>query len=487
MRYWLVFHVYVEGVAGTGPDALRQLSVAMASRYGLPAEELHARLARGRFRVKANVDHATANLYARDLEAIGARVRIEDAHLATTARDPRAKVPSDRQVLKTPSGIRISPAIIPRSATSLPPQPASRPASSSLPPRPEPRPSLSTLPPQPTARPTRPSLPPHVASRPSMPALPAHVPSRPSPPSLPAHAASRPVQSTLGIAVDTSSGIEPDASMDLGALDRSGLLSLATLDNEPAPAAPRSVTPPDGGLAQDVAPGSPGPASPPSTDPLRRPELPRSTGALRRADEPSLDVFAPPDAEDASFVVELADDEQAYRARKRMSSPRMLASDPTAGGPATGATSTIAAEPPTRSGPPTTPRLGLARQDVPAPPAATTALASEHRLLVSPRVRFAAGVLLAVVLGFVPAHVVASIREDRAFRAIDAGVLAVQDAADSKQSYDALDAMRAAQLDAKQSAHRRIALTSMLIWAVAGAAVAFVWFRRMPRDLPRGS
>src|SRR5207253_669439 len=85
----IVFHVYVDGVTGTAPDAARELSETMSARYGLPAAELHARLSRGRFRVKANVDQATAHAYARALEAIGARVCIEPAQhtgrLATSA------------------------------------------------------------------------------------------------------------------------------------------------------------------------------------------------------------------------------------------------------------------------------------------------------------------------------------------------------------------------------------------------------------------
>ena len=107
-------------------------------------------------------------------------------------------------------------------------------------------------------------------------------------------------------------------------------------------------------------------------------------------------------------------------------------------------------------------------------------LATQAYVVRSPRARFAAGVLLAIVFGFVPAHIVASQREDQAYRPIDARVIATQAAVDSQASYDALDAFRAQQLDAKRDARTKIALTAMLVWAAAGSVLAYVWFRRVP-------
>jgi hypothetical protein len=57
-----MFHVYVEGAVDPSPDALKKLAEIMASRYGLPIADVTARLAKGRFRVKANVDRATADV-----------------------------------------------------------------------------------------------------------------------------------------------------------------------------------------------------------------------------------------------------------------------------------------------------------------------------------------------------------------------------------------------------------------------------------------
>ena len=134
---------------------------------------------------------------------------------------------------------------------------------------------------------------------------------------------------------------------------------------------------------------------------------------------------------------------------------------------------------PGASNPPTSPVLAPTPRRAPAP-TPRTRLATHVQLAASPRARFAVGVVLAIVLGFIPAHIVASLREDSAFRPIDARVTAAQAAVDSRASYDALDAIRAEQLDAKRGARNTIALTSLMIWALSGGAIAFVWFRRRP-------
>ena len=603
-----MFHVYVEGVTGTAPDAVRALSDAMAERYGLPAGELYARLAKGRFRVKANVDLATADTYARDLEAIGARVRVEPAApgsssapitaavrtspaivqrsisatpagvqppavrpaqpplsvlqtppaeptqtssssgsqlqsaVAPEARDRLQSTqsalppePRDRPQLmptlsmlppqpsrptlsslppppsdRTPSPASALPPAQPRSRpqlSSLPPQPELRPALSVLPPQPEARPAHSTLPPQPVARPTRPSLPPQPASRPTTGPLPAHlasratrrslppeIASRPTTGPLPAHLASRPASSSLPpvVAARPTRPALPSTSADwvrdddvrasddlgsLGALDGSGLLSLSALDGgspEPAGVAPSAFEPPP------VSSGS---------------GLARAVAQPARSMAEPVDPFAPPGGEAAEATVELADDELAHRARKRLSTPPAVAEAapaelvgagrPTASDPSARRSRPPSSEPPVRwSLPPTAsaaprPAAPVAPHADPAP--ATWSSAQLARLAV-PRVRLAAGVLLAVLLGFVPAAIVASIREDHAFRAIDAKVTAIQTAVDSDDSYDALDAFRAEQLRDKRSARQRIALASMLIWAAAGGGLAYAWFKRVPWD-----
>jgi hypothetical protein len=627
-----VFHVYVEGVTGAAPDAMHALAEAMARRYGLPAGELLARLSRGRFRVKANVDQATADTYARDLESIGARVRIEaaDPSAAATSSPPsgtRTVAPADRAPPRrtSPAGIQRAtqptgaprpvpsppsaspappaaapprpvpsppaagpprpvpapPSAVPAPSAGAPPRTPSvlppaqprppRPALAAVPPEPELQPAgaqlpapveddpparahRSSLPPQPAramtgplpahvpSRPQTSSLPPQVASRPTTGPLPAHVPSRAQTPSLPPQPAGRTTRSSLPIPVLTDDDLAADdAQGSLGALDRGGLLSLASLDGQPdeAPSAARD----------QVLPASIGPARERAVGTPERPQAP-----LARPTDLPVDLFAPPGGAEADFIVELADDERERQDRKRNSTPPAMAAErgapstppgltagrgsPSApstaagrgapltadrpGSPSTaagrgapptaarpGSPSTAAGrgtpsappgrtsdEPATRSSAPIlearrTPLLGddpSSRSATPSRPpgdgepgTAAGAMFSMARL-AAPRARFLAGVLLAILLGFLPAHLIASLRERSADRAIDRVVTTAQISADTPDSYDALDGLRAAQLLEKRHAHHMIALTSLLIWAAAGGGLAYLWFRRVPWD-----
>jgi hypothetical protein len=104
-------------------------------------------------------------------------------------------------------------------------------------------------------------------------------------------------------------------------------------------------------------------------------------------------------------------------------------------------------------------------------------LANPMHRLAAPRTRLAVGVVLAIVLGFLPADIISTMRERAMQHEIDGKVLAAQAAADTPDRYAALEAFRAEQLAAKRSQHRTIALTALLIWAAAGGAVGYAWFR----------
>jgi hypothetical protein len=394
----------------------------------------------------------------------------------------------------------------------LPPQSEARSARSSLPPQSEARAQTSSLPPPVASRPTRSQLPPQPQARPASTVL---------PPDGPAVGATGPIRT-------------------LGALDHSGVLSLATLDDEPAPA-PVS----DGMLPASMGPAAPRPARP-----------------ARARNEP-LDPFAPPDAATEEPLLQLASDDRPHRASTRASTPpavadasaqrstpsqppagssqratpsqpaggsagwssqpaagssqRPASSQPSAGalpGPApsqppgesAGWSSQLAGGPsqrPTPSQPagesagwsspaasssspageswPRAPDAGRSGAGIAAAPVGLAgALATRVPALASPRVRFAAGVALAIALGFLPAQLAAGMRERSAFGAIDARIAAVQATADTPDSYAALDAFRAEQLDAKHRARRGIVVTSLLIWAAAGGALAYAWFRGLP-------
>lgn len=260
-----MFHLYVVGVTESGPDAVRRLSEAMAARYGLPAQDLHARMLVGPVRVKSNIDRETADRYAHDLESIGARVELEEI---------------------------------------------------------------------------------------------------------------------VAVRLDSEKFVPLDDSR-----------------------------------------------------------------------------FAPPEDDDPNAALELAPVERARRPPVLvMEESRPLALQVTA--------------------PPV-----LSRTVWPVPPgAASEPVPAPRHLVARPRVRFAVGIALAIVLGFVPAHIVASLREDAAYRPIDAQVIAAQAAVDSQASYRALDALRADKLAAKRSARIGILLTTLAVWAAAGGVVAYIWFKRVPWD-----
>jgi hypothetical protein len=220
-----------------------------------------------------------------------------------------------------------------------------------------------------------------------------------------------------------------------------------------------------------------------------------SAGAkVGRAADAPLDLFAPPHTELDDALVELAEDELEWT-RKRMTAPPGTPPDPglspspapasavqlaeAVGGTSGLATSSLlrsASPPPSSSISPVLPPTPHRAPQV----APRIRLATQAYVVRSPRARFAAGVLLAIVLGFVPAHIVASLREDQEYRLIDARVIATQTAVDSQASYDALDAFRTGQLGAKRGARNTIALTALLIWAATGSVIAYVWFRRVP-------
>ena len=407
------FHVYVEGAVDASPDGVRKLAQAISQRYGLPASELMSRLAAGRFRVKANVDKVTAEAYVRALSEVGARVAIEEA-LERAQSDVSGRSVSSSTPPMNLRGSTTPPSTKPSTTT----PPASRTSTPAL----GQRSGVSSLPP--ANRTSSPAL--GVPQRSGATALP------PSPP----RTTTPPMQSGLSAAF---SGGRAQSESGFDALG-GGALSLASVDgaaDEPAPSGGAFGPPPEP-MAVTLAPE---PAKAPA------PGTPKSA---------PLDLFAPPDAEEAEAKVELAADEVEHRA-KRMSTPP-------AGVPASSPAASV----------PNTPAMRRNNPSIQPPPAAS-ALAAEM-----PRGRFAAGILLSIILGFVPAHLIASARETKAFATIDATITATQNAVEDEDGYRALDGFRDAQLAKKKSAQRTIAWQSMLIWAAVGAAAAYVYFRRIP-------
>ncbi|MDB4962365.1 MAG: hypothetical protein JWP01_2364 [Myxococcales bacterium] len=481
------FHVYVEGPVDRTPEGIERLAVAISQKYGLPVADLIKRMTAGRFRVKANIDAATADAYARALEEVGARVRVEDATptqpslpvvppqaepARAPAPPPRAKTPSMPGDKPTRSGrYSVSPPLSSaRTAMTPPPGAVAPPPARSKTPSasgPAPREShaSSALMPQRAAASVSPTAEldpfgPPGAGRPSSSSLPPSNAARSGGTSLPpANAPKSNAQFQSGLSAAYSQ--EVPIPSDLGALGGDAL-SLSSLDGDDAEAG----TP--GGFAPspDLMAASIGPAP----EPVSSIRISTPKPGAAKPKEAALDLFAPPDADEAQQQVSLmVDDERP----KRMSTP-----------PPPAATNA-----PARSAAVTSPPLSATpamRKQTAAQPAPTS-MGGGVSAPELHRARFAAGVVISILLGFVPAHLIAASREASAFQKIDAALIATQTAADTPEIYETLDAFRAQQIARKQDERRSIAITSMLIWAVVAAGLGYVWFRRIPWDRFGGS
>lgn len=370
-----MFHVFVEGATDDSPAGLSRLAQAMSAHYGIAAADLLTRLSKGRFRVKGNIDRATADSYVRDLTRLGARCTIEEAQ------------PTQRL---TPT-------------------------------------------PFPAMQPPAPAAPPQRTSSPAI--------------------GGGQYQSGLAAAF---SGEQPVAS--LGALESENFaLSLASVDGADDRSGPVSATafapPADTGMSASIGP----PAAKPKTDKVAK---------GRPKDEP-LDMFAPPDAEEAALAVDIADDEKEFTARKRASTP-----------PANVAVAPAEpSQPVPRASTPAMRRSAPSIQPATMPVAA--APAAKKGLLANSNARFIAGVALSLGLGFVPAHFIGKMREDSAFEAIDRKVIGAQQLAETPEQYALLDKLRADQLAKKYSERRNAAIIAILVWAAVAGGLAFVWFKKI--------
>ena len=294
-------------------------------------------------------------------------------------------------------------------------------------------------------------------------AAPVQPPSSPPARAATAPPASPPVQEyQSGLAAALSNS----AQADLGALSEGWAMSLATLDGEddsPPPAAsvdapgfaPANFGPPEDAepalqLAINIRPGKPAPAQ------ARRPAPPPSSPP---ADTPSL----------GSAV-------------KGITVPGGLEHANT-GTPDADLSPTGIRTPEEKPAAPRRPSMALP----PRPSAQVTSVGPENplqrvmRLLSdTPRVRFIAGIALALFLGFVPAHIFASLRESSAYAEIDTSVREAQQDIRDLDEWNQLDQVRTKLLARKESKQLNIAMSGMFIWAAASAGIGYLWFRKLP-------
>jgi hypothetical protein len=300
----------------------------------------------------------------------------------------------------------------------------------------------------------------------------------------PVRAESQPAQQYQSGLSAAFSGELPKAS--LGALETAdlGAISLSSVDGADAPAARRggTFTPPASGA--DVAlSASIGPPVESAKPAAKKAGGGAKAGAAakpaRPKDEP-VDLFAPPDAGDAALSVDLAPEEIERAARKRASTPPVsvpVVEEPSS---ASGSMGRAQSQPSSTSG--SMRRASSQPIAVATTPLPQTAPRSKLGPFADERVRFAVGVVLAIGIGFVPATVVASIREKSAFAQIDDDVATRHAAADSLDEWQQLDAFRTRALERKHEQRRSIALVSMAIWALVGGGFAYLYFRRIPWD-----
>jgi hypothetical protein len=261
-------------------------------------------------------------------------------------------------------------------------------------------------------------------------------------------AESKPPQFASGLAA--AFGAKSDEP-DLGALgEASGSFALASLDgSDEHPAASSGTFAPPGGAA---LPASIGPAIAAAAAPAATPApKPASTG----------DMFAPPDSEEE--LVDLAVDMADVKAKR------------------TAATST---PPPVAR---TTGRTSMPPPIEPAPAAAPAApsksLGDHFRAFAGHRrARFAVGAVLAVLIGFLPAHLIASVRERSAYAEIDTHLHEQEAKVRTIEQWQALDQLRESERDEKIGEKHSIAITAVLLWAAVSAGFAFVWYRKIDWD-----
>ncbi len=247
-----------------------------------------------------------------------------------------------------------------------------------------------------------------------------------------------------------------------------GAWKLSSLDGseEEAPATPpfdpsmRELPTSDDDGMLTLMDGASGAAPPKPAPPDRSPagELanPGRAPTATKPSAPPVDAFAPPEMSEEEQLLELAVKAPPKPPPKPSPSPPgpELSPEPTS----------------TRSAP---------KQGGTVAPAESPVLRARMLLASDARARFAAGVFLAVILGFIPAHVISSMRESAAEAPIVAELREQYAAASDPLEYAGLGEIRQAKLELLGSRQSSIAITGCVLWAALGGGIAWLWFRKI--------
>jgi hypothetical protein len=99
-----------------------------------------------------------------------------------------------------------------------------------------------------------------------------------------------------------------------------------------------------------------------------------------------------------------------------------------------------------------------------------------------PRLRIAAGVALALFLGFIPAELYASSAEESRYHAIRTELIAAQQGITTQEQWDGLDApdgFRTLAVSNLERARGRVRVNMGLLWVAATAGLSWVWFKKL--------
>ncbi|HUS64321.1 MAG TPA: hypothetical protein VMZ28_07245 [Kofleriaceae bacterium] len=104
-----------------------------------------------------------------------------------------------------------------------------------------------------------------------------------------------------------------------------------------------------------------------------------------------------------------------------------------------------------------------------------------------PRARFLAGVLLAFLVGLIPAQLFAMWRTDVARDEVSSALQGEYRQASTPELWATLETAREDASALMSSRQRRVAVSAALLWVATGAGVAFLWFRVIDWDgaMPR--